>query len=601
MRRAFTLVLLLIPLTAGAQSTFYDAYDLGLERLREGRWGEAREAFLTAARLHEDPEKRVRTYGLNTIQNYDPYLYLARAEIELGMLDDAESHLARSDAAGVSDAVEISGLRKRIAQLRRAAAPTPSPVPPTPTTVPTAEPTASPTPVTEASIDSRPRGAEVYLDNRYKGVTPVRFEVEPGLLRIDVRMTGYQPFSEEIAARAGQSFDRVIDLMPDVVPSPTRRQTAPIATPATVVVQPSPTAVIPPTPTEVPPTAVPAETIPVAEESNGMDPMIRVILGVAVLLIGAAAIAAGLFLKGDRASRSLVDTLTPTRRMAPETVNLAHATPLPDTIKPRFGDYRLSMVLGRGGMATTYLAERTRDKVMVAIKIPHEHLLDEPEFVDRFVREGSLGATIHHPNIVRIFDAGTVGNRPFIAMELLDGMTLEQLLAADGALGVRSALEIARGVGLALDYAHVKGIVHRDLKPENVMVLPDSSIKVMDFGIARIKDAPGLTATNAYIGTPLYSAPECLKPAEVDARSDLYTLGIIMYRMLTNRLPFEAASPIELLRQHRDEPLPNFPRELAVPTRVEEMVRRLAAKNKDDRYPSAESFLHDLNQLLNQM
>ena len=183
-------------------------------------------------------------------------------------------------------------------------------------------------------------------------------------------------------------------------------------------------------------------------------------------------------------------------------------------------------------------------------------------------------------------------------MELIDGVTLESRLAESGALPVSEALEIARGVALALDYAHVKGVVHRDVKPDNIMMTADGTVKVMDFGIARVAAAPGLTATNTYLGTPLYSAPEAINPDDVGPQSDLYSLGIVLYRMLSNRVPFEAPSPFKLIELHRTAPLPPFASELNVPAPVEAMVRRLAAKRKEDRFPSAEVFLHDLNQYL---
>ena len=163
-------------------------------------------------------------------------------------------------------------------------------------------------------------------------------------------------------------------------------------------------------------------------------------------------------------------------------------------------------------MGTTYAARRLRDGFPVALKVPHEHILEEPEFVERFLREGALGAMLHHPNIVRIYEAGEHAGRPFIAMEIVPGTTLERILRKEQRLPLARALHVARGIALALDYAHMKGIVHRDLKPENVMILPDGEVKVMDYGIARRMDVSGLTATDAYLGTPNYSAPESLTP-----------------------------------------------------------------------------------------
>ena len=159
------------------------------------------------------------------------------------------------------------------------------------------------------------------------------------------------------------------------------------------------------------------------------------------------------------------------------------------TLPGRIGRYKVTGELGRGGMATTYRAERSRDGMAVAIKIPHE--TGDPTYLPRFLREGRLGETLHHPRIVRIVEAGEEAGRPFLAMELIPGRTLRQALEeAGGVFPLRRALEVAREVAEAVDYAHGKGVVHRDLKPENVMLLPDGSVKVMDFGVARVEASP---------------------------------------------------------------------------------------------------------------
>jgi serine/threonine-protein kinase len=252
-------------------------------------------------------------------------------------------------------------------------------------------------------------------------------------------------------------------------------------------------------------------------------------------------------------------------------------------------------------MGTTYLARRTRDGFPVALKVPHEHILDQPDFAERFLREGGLGAMLHHPNIVRIYEAGEHDGRAFIAMELLRGQTLEQTLRSQGTLPVAKALHVARGIALALDYAHLKGIVHRDLKPENVMILPDGQVKVMDYGIARRMDLTGLTGTDTYLGTPSYSAPETITPVDVGPRADLYSLGIILYRMLSGALPFTAATPFELLHKHAVEPLPPIAPDRQVPPEVLGLVLELTAKDPRERYASAELFLRDVDRILNRM
>jgi serine/threonine-protein kinase len=264
-----------------------------------------------------------------------------------------------------------------------------------------------------------------------------------------------------------------------------------------------------------------------------------------------------------------------------------------------FGGYSLEALIGRGAMGSTWRGKRLRDGVMVAVKVPHTHVLENEDFAVRFQREGALGSTLHHPNIVQIFEAGHHEGKPFIAMELLQGETLEKLLKREGRLEPARALGITRQIALALDYTHMKGIVHRDLKPDNVMITLDGMVKVMDYGIARQADLTSLTGSFAYLGTPLYSAPESVQPQEIDPRSDLYSLGIILYRMLVGRLPFVGQHAIQLLHLHATAPLPPFPAELGLAPEYFSLVFELTAKAKDDRFPSAEYFLRELDRVLN--
>jgi serine/threonine-protein kinase len=250
-------------------------------------------------------------------------------------------------------------------------------------------------------------------------------------------------------------------------------------------------------------------------------------------------------------------------------------------------------------MATTYRARRGSDGQTVALKVPHEGCLSDQTFVTRFLREGKLGEQLHHPRIVRIFAAGEDKGRPFLAMEVVEGRTLKQEIRDHAPFALKQALEITRDIAEALDYAHAKGVVHRDLKPENVMILPDGTVKVMDFGIARLADQPGLTTSNIFLGTPLYAAPEMVDPKSVDHRADLYALGIILYEMLEGGVPFTADSPFRVLEMHMRQPLPTR-EQLAypVPAAVWATIQRLCEKDPAARYPKAESLLVELNHLL---
>ena len=284
----------------------------------------------------------------------------------------------------------------------------------------------------------------------------------------------------------------------------------------------------------------------------------------------------------------------------------------------RVGGYRLDAVLGRGGMATTYRAERVGDRRPVALKIPHE--TGDPTYLERFLREGRLGETLHHPGIVRIIEAGTVRaggaaedpaegpagremGRPFLAMELLPGKTLRQVLdeaaAAGEPLAVERCLEIAVEIAEALDYAHGKGVIHRDLKPENVMVLPDGSLRVMDFGVARVEGQPGLTTSRFFFGSPVYAAPELVDPRTIDRRADLYSLGVLLFELLEGEPPFVHESIFKLIEMHQSAPLP-APGELAraLPPDLWRVVARLLAKDREERYGSAQELLVDLHRLM---
>jgi len=260
--------------------------------------------------------------------------------------------------------------------------------------------------------------------------------------------------------------------------------------------------------------------------------------------------------------------------------------------------YDLQGMLGRGGMATTFRARRRRDGTLVALKIPHETLTD-PEWTARFVREGKLGETLHHPSIVRIHEAGEEGGRPYLAMELLAGRTLAAELRALERLPLTRALEIAAAVAEALDYAHAKGVIHRDLKPDNLMLLPDGTVKVMDYGVARNLGLAGLTATQSFLGTPLYAAPEMIEPERIDHRVDLYALGLILYEMLEGEPPFRAGDAVQVLRMQIHQPFPK--REALaheIPEDVWRLIERLCRKLPEDRYPDAAALLVDLKKVL---
>ena len=275
--------------------------------------------------------------------------------------------------------------------------------------------------------------------------------------------------------------------------------------------------------------------------------------------------------------------------------------------------YEIGEVIGRGGMAEVHEGRDLRLGRRVAIKILRPDLATDPTFQARFRREAQSAASLNHPNIVSVYDTGQdtlqpEGDNgepavvvPYIVMEYVDGMTLRQLLASGRRLLPERALEIAAGILSALDYAHRHGIVHRDIKPANVMLTRTGDVKVMDFGIARaINDAGStMTSASAVMGTAQYLSPEQARGEIVDARSDLYSTGVVLFELLTGRPPFTGDSAVAIAYQHVSE-MPATPSQIdpGVTPEVDAVVLRALAKRADDRYQSAADFRADVERAI---
>src|SRR6201996_3904513 len=271
--------------------------------------------------------------------------------------------------------------------------------------------------------------------------------------------------------------------------------------------------------------------------------------------------------------------------------------------QPRLlGDrYELDGVVGRGGMAGGSRAHDIRLDRTVAIKTLRTDLARDQTFQARFRREAQSAASLNHPSIVAVYDTGEdmVGHTPvpYIVMEYVDGRTLRELLRDDRRLLPERALEITDGVLRALDYSHRNGIVHRDIKPANVMVTRNGDIKVMDFGIARaVSDTQAtMTQTAQVIGTAQYLSPEQARGERVDARSDLYSTGCLLYELLTGRPPFTGDSPVAIAYQHvREDPVPPSRLDPDVPPWADAIVLKAMAKSPADRYQTAADMRADL-------
>jgi beta-lactam-binding protein with PASTA domain/predicted Ser/Thr protein kinase len=269
------------------------------------------------------------------------------------------------------------------------------------------------------------------------------------------------------------------------------------------------------------------------------------------------------------------------------------------------GRYDIGDLLGRGGMAEVHIGRDARLGRAVAVKMLRPDLARDPSFQARFRREAHSAASLNHPAVVAVYDTGEdeyAGNPvPYIVMEYVEGSTLRDLLASGRRLVPERALEIVDGVLAALAYSHQHGIVHRDIKPANVMLTRSGDVKVMDFGIARAvaDQSATMTATSAVIGTAQYLSPEQARGEQVDARSDLYSTGCLLYELLTGRPPFVGDSPVSVAYQHvREEPVPPSSLDPDVSAAVDAIVMRALTKDREDRYQNADEMRADIGRAL---
>jgi predicted Ser/Thr protein kinase len=504
-------------------------------------------------------------------------------------------------------------------------------------------------------IDSRPPGATVLLGTRLAGTTPLEIETAPGTYDVTLRKEGAADLRFPVQVQAGRRTLETRELVMASTPPSGAVASAPASASLVVVTQPTGVAVYVddaplgttdprsgrlvkgglepgrhrvrlsrPGFDEIAEDVDVAEGVVVTFERTLPAPRAGspTTLG-AVALIAAVGTGLGLVLRRRRRSAASPVAVSPTPASVPrDATTTSRRTVMPgptlskdlETIatptgrsgagtqmtaaQSQFGEYHLLEPLGKGGMAVVFRAER-RGQVC-ALKRPLTAFLEDPEFLERFLREAEIGRTLHHHNIIRIFERGEVDGVPYFTMELVEGETLQAHARRAGALEAREAAGIVAQVAEALDYAHLKGVIHRDLKPSNIMVLGDGTVKVMDYGIARARRFEGLTVTGAFLGTPDYVAPETAEGQGTDARSDLYSLGIVFYEILAGRRPFSADTPFATLRKHCTEPPPPLSSvKPGVPAELETIVMRLLSKKPEDRYPGAEELLIALRDFLN--
>lgn len=263
----------------------------------------------------------------------------------------------------------------------------------------------------------------------------------------------------------------------------------------------------------------------------------------------------------------------------------------------RLGEYLIRRLVGEGGMGKVYEAEERLSHRRVALKVLRQELARSEQGRRLFLNEMTILAHLDHPNVVRCLSCSEVDDQLVMALEFLEGRTLRDLLTDDGPLDWSSAVGIAAQIASALAAAHRQDppIVHRDLKPENVMILEGGSVKVMDFGIAKVLQALSRTTTQS-VGTLQYMSPEQIDAGSIDGRSDLYCLGLLLYEMLAGKPPFESASPRELLNKQCTEAPPPLPEDVrrGLPRGVERLLYELLEKSPDDRPATADDVLHEL-------
>ncbi len=264
--------------------------------------------------------------------------------------------------------------------------------------------------------------------------------------------------------------------------------------------------------------------------------------------------------------------------------------------------YRLKEKIGSGGMADVFLADDQLLAREVAVKVLHPQYASDPAFIQRFRQEAQAAAALNHTNIVNIHDWGNEAETYYIVMEYVEGRDLKQILTTDGRFMPERAAEIGAEILSALQFAHRQHMIHRDIKPHNIIITPMGQVKVMDFGIARIGEGNGMTQTGTVMGTAQYISPEQAQGMPVDGRSDIYSLGVVLYELLTGSVPFEDENPITVAyKQVKEDPAPLTRIDPSLPPALEAIVAKSLAKNPDNRYQSAQEMKADLLRFLEGM
>lgn len=257
--------------------------------------------------------------------------------------------------------------------------------------------------------------------------------------------------------------------------------------------------------------------------------------------------------------------------------------------------YFIISLIQEGGMSYVYLAEDVINKKNVAVKIMKDETFSDPLNIARFQREARACAALRHNNIVEIYDIDEYKGKPYIVMEYVESKSLKELLITRGTFSPLEACDIVYQLADALMHAHEHGVVHRDIKPQNVMMQYDGGVKLLDFGIATINDAPNITQKDMVVGSVHYMAPEVLKGKGASPKSDIYALGITFFELLAGKQPFNDNSPVNIAMKQIEEPLPSIKKiRNDVSSKIEKIINKACQKNPDNRYQSMKALKHDL-------
>jgi len=420
-------------------------------------------------------------------------------------------------------------------------------------------------------ISSRPSGAAVYLDEARIGETDTVINAIPaGTHKLRVELVGYEKVEQIVGVKGGRTIRIPIVLA--------RMRGIPVI---------KAEGAVPPLPELL---------------SEFINPW--VIMLVVLLLTGMVILA--LIMRAIPARISPVPVARPMTRKPPRGRAQRIAAPVKGIALSKaavLGNYRIVEKIASGGMATIYKATHIKNGQPAVLKVPYDQYQNDHRFVERFRREAGLGKKLLHDNIIRLYEYGTSQDgQIYIAMEYLPGIDLRGYLDRYGKMPVREAVRTVIQVCRALGYAHDRGIIHRDIKPENIM-LPDKRSKgrvvLMDFGVAHAAYLGTVGTRSSYLGTPYYMSPDQVSRRQVDGRSDIYSLGVVFFEVLTGKRPFDDADPLKVLIKHRESSPPRL-RSLnpKIPAGLERIALKMLAKRPADRYKSVEALLAALKRYM---